>query len=98
MCISNPNATIEDCIRLNARDLDEIWGWNHLLPSSYNFCMHDMVSEQAQRYPGKIAISSWDGSLTYAQVEHYSTLVACSLKELGVELHDVVPICFEKSR
>lgn len=93
-----PDATIDECLRPTSRDLDEIWGWNHLLPSSYNFCMHDMVTEQAQRYPNKVAIDSWDGSLTYAQVEHYSTLAACSLKDLGVELHDIVPICFEKSR
>lgn len=96
--IQFPNATIEECVRPTPRDLDEIWGWNHLLPSSYNFCMHDMVAEQAQRYPNKTAIDSWDGSLTYAQVEHYSTLVAFSLRDMGVELHDIVPICFEKSR
>ncbi|QDS69526.1 Nonribosomal peptide synthetase 4 [Venturia effusa] len=96
--VENPDATIDDCARPTPRDLDEIWGWNHLLPSSYNFCMHDMVAEQAQRYPDKIAIDSWDGSLTYAQVEHYSALVACSLKNMGVELHDIVPVCFEKSR
>ncbi|KAE9984050.1 Nonribosomal peptide synthetase 4 [Venturia inaequalis] len=96
--IQYPNATIEECLQPTPRDLDEIWGWNHLLPSSYNFCMHDMVTEQAQRYPYKVAIDSWDGSLTYAQVEHYSTLVACSLRDMGVEMHDIVPICFEKSR
>ncbi|TID23425.1 nonribosomal siderophore peptide synthase Sid2 [Venturia nashicola] len=96
--IQYPNTTIEECFRPTPRDLDEIWGWNHLLPSSYNFCMHDMVTEQAHRYPDKVAVDSWDGSLTYAQVEHYSTLVACSLKDMGVEIHDIVPICFEKSR
>lgn len=98
LCIQYPNTTIEECIRPTPRDLDEIWGYNHLLASSYNFCMHDMVAEQARRYPAKVAIDSWDGSLTYAQVEHYSTLTACSLKEMGVELHDIVPICFEKSK
>lgn len=96
--IQSPNATIQECLRPTPRDLDEIWGWNHLLPSSYNFCIHDMVTEQAQRYPNKVAIDSWDGSLTYAQVEHYSTLLACSLRDMGVEMRDIVPICFEKSR
>lgn len=98
MCISNPDATIEDCIRPTTSDLDQIWGWNHLLPPSYDFCMHDMIAEQAQKSPDKVAISSWDGSLTYAQIERYSTLLACSLKEIGVELHDVLPVCFEKSK
>lgn len=48
--------------------------------------------------PEKIAIDSWDGTLTYAQIDQYSTFVACSLKELGVKLHDILPVCFEKSR
>lgn len=98
MCISNPELSIQECLRPTARDLDDIWGWNHTLPPSYSFCMHDVISEQARKYPNKEAISSWDGDLTYAQVELYSTSVAWSLKEMVVELHDVLPVCFEKSR
>ncbi|OJD28775.1 nonribosomal peptide synthase [Diplodia corticola] len=98
LCISNPDASIEDCLRPTARDLDDIWGWNHELPPTYDFCMHDMIAERAQAVPDKVAISSWDGSLTYAQIDRYSTRTACSLKEAGVQLHDVVPACFEKSR
>ncbi|KAF2136002.1 uncharacterized protein K452DRAFT_303125 [Aplosporella prunicola CBS 121167] len=98
MCISNPEASIQDCLRPTARDLDDIWGWNHELPPTYDFCMHDMVSKRAQASPDKVAISSWDGTLTYAQIDNYSTFIACSLKEAGVKLHDVVPACFEKSR
>jgi amino acid adenylation domain-containing protein len=98
MCILNPDTTIENCMRPIARDLDDIWGWNHLLPPVYNFCMHDMISEQARRSPDKIAISSWDGSLTYTEVEQYSSFLASSFRDMGVKLHDVLPLCFEKSR
>ena len=98
MCISNPTAAINDCVRPTERDLDDIWGWNTPLPLTYNFCMHDMISDQAQRYSDKLAITSWDGSLTYSQIDQYSTLIACSLKDSGAEVHDVLPICFEKSR
>ncbi|RMJ28839.1 non-ribosomal peptide synthetase [Aspergillus sp. HF37] len=98
MCLSSPDASIQDCLRPTARDLNDIWGWNDPLPPSYNFCMHDKFTEQAHKFPEKEAISSWDGSLTYAQVDQYSTSVACALKEAGVKLHDVMPLCFEKSR
>ncbi|RJE23318.1 non-ribosomal peptide synthetase [Aspergillus sclerotialis] len=98
MCISNPDATIKDCLRPTTSDLNNIWNWNHILPPSYNFCMHEMISEQAQKFPHKEAISSWDGSLTYAQIEQYSISVALLLKDMGVELHDVLPVCFEKSK
>ncbi|KAJ5968821.1 hypothetical protein N7501_005069 [Penicillium viridicatum] len=98
VCLTNPEATIEQCLRPTASDLNDIWGWNHELPPTYNFCMQDMVAERAREYPDKIAIDSWDGSLTYSQIDQWSTSVACSLKEMGVELHDVLPVCFEKSR
>lgn len=98
MCISNPGASVEGFHRPTTHDLDDIWGWNYLLPPSHDFCMHEMISERAKTSPDKVAISSWDGNLTFAQVEQYSTFVACSLKALGVELHDVLPVCFEKSR
>ncbi|CAG8044978.1 unnamed protein product [Penicillium nalgiovense] len=98
VCLENPDATIEQCLRPTASDLNDIWGWNHELPPTYSFCMQEMVAERAREYPDKVAIDSWDGSLTYSQIDQWSTSVACSLKEMGVELHDVLPVCFEKSR
>lgn len=98
VCLTNPEATIEQCLRPTASDLNDIWGWNHELPPTYSFCMQEMVAERAREYPDKVAIDSWDGSLTYGQIDQWSTSVACSLKEMGVELHDVLPVCFEKSR
>ncbi|TGO58604.1 hypothetical protein BCON_0053g00390 [Botryotinia convoluta] len=98
LCISTPEASIEDCLHPTARDLSEIWRWNYQLPPTYSSCMHDMISEKAKKLPAKVAIDSWDGSLTYAQIDQYSTFLACSLREMGVKLHDVLPVCFEKSR
>ncbi|KAF4168160.1 hypothetical protein CNMCM6936_003268 [Aspergillus lentulus] len=98
LCFSNPDTSIQDCLRPTTYDLDEIWRWNHDLPPTYSFCMHERISEQAQKFPDKEAIASWDGSLTYSQIDQYSTFVARSLKDMGIELHDVLPVCFEKSR
>ncbi|KAF7590342.1 Non-ribosomal peptide synthetase [Aspergillus hancockii] len=98
VCISNSDKSIEDCLRPTAFDMDEIWRWNHDLPPTCNFCTQELVSEQAQRLPDKVGIDSWDGTLTYGQIDRYSTFVAYSLKKMGVELHDVLPVCFEKSR
>ncbi|KIW72922.1 hypothetical protein PV04_01081 [Phialophora macrospora] len=98
MCILDPDGPIESFIRPTAADLDEIWRWNSPLPPSYHFCMHEVISQQAQMFKDKVAILSWDGSLTYAEIDQYSTSIAYSLKDMGVELHDVLPVCFEKSR
>lgn len=97
-CIRSPYTNIEDSIRPIARDLDDLWAWNHTLPPTRDFCMHDYISERAQSYPDKTAIASWDGDLTYAEVDKYSTITAGRLISRGVKLHDFVPLCFEKSR
>ncbi|KAH8690739.1 nonribosomal siderophore peptide synthase Sid2 [Talaromyces proteolyticus] len=98
MCISNPRMSIIGCLQPTERDLEDIWRLNCHVPPSYSFCMHDVITEQAQRNPNKVAISSWDGDLTYSQIDHYSTFLAHSLKENGVQLQDFVPVCFEKSK
>jgi amino acid adenylation domain-containing protein len=98
LCISNPEATIQECLKPTPSDLDEIWGYNHILPPTYDFCMQDMVSERAQQIPEKTAIESWDGTLTFGQIDQNSTFMAHSLIEAGVKPHDIVPLCFEKSR
>ncbi|GAM43876.1 hypothetical protein TCE0_060f19046 [Talaromyces pinophilus] len=98
MCISEPKKPVQDFIAPTTHDLNEIWRWNHELPPSYNFCMQDLISERARATPDKTAIDSWDGTLTYDQVSRYSTSLANTLKDMGVKLHDFLPLCFEKSR
>jgi amino acid adenylation domain-containing protein len=97
-CILYPHSSIAECIRPATRDLDDLWSWNHTLPPTLDYCMHDVISEQARSSPDKAAIASWDGELTYEQVDKYSTLTAGRLISRGVKLHDFVPLCFEKSR
>jgi len=97
-CIACPDASVEDCLGPTPHDLDETWGWNHALPPTYDAGMHDIVDERARLCPGKTAISSWDGDLTYAHVSGYSAALARSLGDAGVTPGDYVPVCFEKSR
>ncbi|KAJ6014802.1 hypothetical protein N7540_009393 [Penicillium herquei] len=96
--LSTPHSSIEETLKPTACDFDEIWRINHELPPTYSFGSHELVSEQAQKVPDKVAIDSWDGELTYGQIDQWSSHVAWKLKEMGVELNDVLPVCFEKSR
>ena len=97
-CILSPHSSIGECIKPASRDLDDLWSWNYSLAPTLDYCMHDVISEQARSSPDKVAIASWDGELTYAEVDRYSTIVAGRLVSKGVKLHDFVPLCFEKSR
>ncbi|KAJ5678032.1 uncharacterized protein N7477_003665 [Penicillium maclennaniae] len=96
--ISNSDASVEDSIRPSEHDLDHLWGLNYDLPPYYDFCMHDVFSGVARKFADKEAISSWDGSLTYGQIDRYSAFLAKELQDSGVKLHDFISVCFEKSR
>ncbi|KAH0493337.1 hypothetical protein TgHK011_000011 [Trichoderma gracile] len=98
LCLTDPDASIVEFLRPNVHDLEQIWGWNHELPLTYDCCMHDVISERANETPNRTAIEAWDGSLSYRQVDQYSTLLASLLKQRGVETGEFLPICFEKSR
>ncbi|OAQ71119.1 nonribosomal peptide synthetase [Pochonia chlamydosporia 170] len=82
---------------LSDRDLDQIWTWNKELPPLIQRCMHDIIREVSQRQPNAAAVSSWDGSLTYREVDELSTLLAEQLRRKGVSIGTRIPLCFEKS-
>ena len=97
--ISHLETTIQQCLGPTVHDIETVWRWNNEVPQTYNSCMHDVIAERAQTCLDKVAIASWDGSLTYAQIDRYSTYLAQRLQDdYDVQLHDFLPVCFEKSR
>ncbi|PWY86798.1 nonribosomal siderophore peptide synthase Sid2 [Aspergillus heteromorphus CBS 117.55] len=96
--INTTTTTIQSTLRPTPTDLSDLWTWNHVLPPTYDFCTNTLITERAHSLRDKPAIDSWDGTLTYSQIERYSTHVALALKDLGLQQGDFVPICFEKSR
>lgn len=96
--MKEPDASIDSFLTTSQHDLNAIWGWNHQLPPSHPFCMHEMISERAQQYPRKQAVDSWDGCLTYQELDEYSTLLAHSIMETHSQIPQFIPICFEKSK
>ncbi|KAK8128658.1 AMP-binding enzyme [Apiospora sp. TS-2023a] len=87
---NNETASVEDLVK--------IWQWNTPVPPALQTCMHDFITEQAQRDPERAAVNSWDGDFTYGEVEQLSTRLARYLVSIGVGAGVNVPLCFEKSR
>ncbi|KAF9890499.1 hypothetical protein FE257_005904 [Aspergillus nanangensis] len=61
-------------------------------------CAHGLIHEQYLANPNAIAVSSWDGSLDYSQLEEHTNAFASRLGELGGGPEQVVALCFEKSK
>lgn len=82
-------STDQICLQLNGMgpELEAIEGF-----------IHDLVEAQAaSSSPNHVAVSSWDGELTYAQLENYAWKLAWHLKsccDVGPDV--LVPICIEK--
>ncbi len=86
---------------LSLEDRERVREWNATLPSiennSSSCTIHGLVEAMAARQPEAIAIASWDGQLTYHQLDELSTKLACHLRGLGVGQESLVVHCFTKS-
>ncbi|EGD86453.1 hypothetical protein H112_07392 [Trichophyton rubrum D6] len=79
------------------QDMRDIWTWNSVVPSLVSGCAHELIIQQAHKTPLAPAINSWDGDLTYQELDHLSTNLAKELISKGVKRGAIVPLFFEKS-
>lgn len=82
---------------LQEADLNQLWQWNKDVPSLLQTCIHDIINDKCESQPEAIAIQSWDGTLTYAELDHLSSQFAHHLISRGVTIGTRIPLCFEKS-
>ncbi|KAH8597089.1 hypothetical protein B0O99DRAFT_685008 [Bisporella sp. PMI_857] len=94
---SDVDPSIQDLSVATDQDLDQIWRWNNEVPATIERCMHELISETTQCHPNSVAVSAWDGELTYSQLDRFSNSIGCRLSELGVKRNMIIPLCFEKS-
>ncbi|PYH90319.1 nonribosomal peptide synthase Pes1 [Aspergillus ellipticus CBS 707.79] len=71
--------------------------WNNKAPETVDTCIHDMIDEHAKSSPNAVAITAWDGNLTYSKLNELSSILAKYLAQLGVGSGAVVPIDFARS-
>ncbi|KAF5120170.1 Ochratoxin nonribosomal peptide synthetase [Metarhizium anisopliae] len=94
---SDPSQTIRDIDMISSRNWDSSNMFNYgVLPSEAR-CLHSLVEAQAQENGDRICIESWDGSLTYSELNQYSDLLCWRLRSEGVQSGDFIPFCMEKS-
>ena len=92
-----PPCTIREICRLSTQDAVTIRDWNKDLASMADTCIHNAIEAMAMDYPEAPAIQSWDGSLTYQELDELADKLAAHLSSFGVGPEIVVPICSEKS-
>ncbi|CAK1357927.1 unnamed protein product [Cercospora beticola] len=98
--ICTPGSEDEKVGHLNLaseNDLQEIWNWNREVPKAVPVCVHEIFVETVRRQPEAQAVCSWDGTLTFRQLDQLSTRLSGHMSRLGVRRATLVPLYFEKS-
>ena len=79
----------------NAQKLSK---WNKTASNTINACAHDLIRERALSQPSLPAVCSWDGNLTYLELDALASRLACYLVSQGIGPEVYVALCFEKSK
>ncbi|KAK4168265.1 non-ribosomal peptide synthetase [Cladorrhinum sp. PSN259] len=94
----NGRLRLSDMDTVSPQDRKEISHITQHLPSRVDDRVHDMFVRQATATPNALAVSAWDGDLSYIQLHQLSSRLAAHLRSLGVGPECFVPFCFEKSK
>ncbi|PFH61911.1 hypothetical protein XA68_15784 [Ophiocordyceps unilateralis] len=79
------------------RALDDIWTRNAVVPESVEACVHGLIKRIVCEQPSAPAVCSWDGNLSYGELDKLSSNLARQLVQLGVGPATMVLLSFEKS-
>ncbi|KAK7911863.1 hypothetical protein PG985_014344 [Apiospora marii] len=99
LCTSETRV-LDDIDMANSADMAIMQAWNERDQLDIvDRTVQDVFAEQVRAQPQAVAISGWDGELTYEQLDAVSTVVARILvSSWDVKPEDIVPVCFEKSK
>ncbi|KUJ11332.1 acetyl-CoA synthetase-like protein, partial [Mollisia scopiformis] len=81
----------------SSKSLEKILEWYPTVPPAVDTLVHILIQKQAAWLPQSQAVCSWDGDLSYAELDDLSSRLAAYLAAQGVGSETIVPLCFEKS-
>jgi hypothetical protein len=96
--VATPQATIVQASLLSPKDMDLIKKWNWNTPPRHERCVHHLVEQHFRETPSALAVQSWDGDLSYGELDHLSSQLAAHPINLGAHPETYMPLIFEKSR
>jgi non-ribosomal peptide synthetase component F len=96
--VSSPSLRVRDLNTLSQRSQLQIEKWNSEPFPRIDNTIHGTIAQSVARQPDAEAVCSWDGSLTYQELDERASRVASHLIELGVGAEVIVPLCFDKSK
>lgn len=102
--VTHTHQTVGELDLCSDADIAQIGRWHQEAAAAVNGaprrqqCVHEEIVQRCQEQPGAMAVSAWDGSLSYAELDQQSSMLATYLQGLGVEPERFVALCFDKSK
>ena len=97
LCLQEDTRLVGEVECMSEKEKGEIWEWNEAVPDAVDALVHQLIEQQVHLQPRSPAVCSWDGELTYGELNQLSSTLAAHLVGLGVGPEVMVPLCFEKS-
>ncbi|KAG4429509.1 hypothetical protein IFR05_015011 [Cadophora sp. M221] len=95
---SQPFGPLSGLLGASPTELAIIKEWNQQPLTRHDRCIHHLIEEKARSQPDHSAIESWDGTLTYAELDRIASQYAILLRSNGVRPEKFVGIYLHKSR
>jgi len=97
--VDDPQQRLSKLPLLTARDEQQLLGeWNQTAALfSHKQCLHQLITQQAARTPGQVAVACAGTQLTYRQLNSRANQLAHYLQTLGVGPETVVGLFMERS-
>ncbi|OJJ48580.1 hypothetical protein ASPZODRAFT_1627112 [Penicilliopsis zonata CBS 506.65] len=97
--VGSPQHTVSEVELFSPQDERKLAEWNRDAPlAAKEDCIHDLFQQCCRSQPDALAVCSWDGTLTYRELDLESSILAHHLHAAGVRPETFVPICLERSR
>ena len=94
---SNWEKFLKEIEIISPADKEEIMRWNCEVPTIQNDCVHRLIERESVQHPDSPAICSWDGNISYAELDSLASKLAPLLVQNHIGPEILVPLCFEKS-
>lgn len=93
----NDISSVTDIDYCSSWDRKRIQVLTRMKSTTNDVCLHDLILSNCHKYPSKLAVRSFDGDLTYKELEDLSLRLAIHLRQLGVGPETFVLSSFQKS-
>ncbi|KAF4630787.1 hypothetical protein G7Y89_g7349 [Cudoniella acicularis] len=89
--------TVNEIQTFSTQDNELVRGWNGNELEFTDRCLQDAFEQNSVTRPHSLAVNSWDGELTYRELQEHSTRLAQHLVSIGVDQETFIPICMNRS-